>query len=182
MLKIFRIFSVIQQGPFLDLPKIKFNQENFDVFLKKTYTIEKPPKITFGSSPLRWIFGLFQYKKNNIILFWPGIITKALSENSNIPLYFASVLAHETSHLIESQKFWSKLWLNVQYLFYYFFIFISGFWIFSKTFLFFPLNLLLWLLPFLLYFFLPSEIKARKFAKQQVGANQENWLVFFETN
>lgn len=174
-------FSIIRQGQFLDLPKIQFQQEKFDNFLKEKYGIAKPIKVVFGSSPLRWIFGLFQSRKNEITLLWPGIITKALSEKSNNTILFASVLVHETSHFLENKKFWGKLWLNIQYIFYYFFVLIAGFWIFSKTFLFFPFNILVWLLSFLLYFFLPTEIKARKFAKQQMRNNQSAWLTFFET-
>lgn len=180
LMKIFKIFTNYNHGQFLDLPKIQFQQEKFNDFLKEKYGITKPAKVVFGSSPFRWIFGLFQHRKDVITLFWPGIITNALSEKTNIVPSFASVLAHETSHFLESQKFWSNLWLNIQYWFYYFFIFISGFHIISRSHLFFPLNIAIWLLSFLLYFFLPSEIKARQFVKEQIKNSQNVWLNFFE--
>jgi len=175
-----KAFTSYTYGQLLDLPKIQFQQEKFDSFLKEKYGVKNPIKVVFGSSPFRWVFGLFKHNKNEIILFWPGIITKTLFEKSSTPLFFALVLAHETSHFLESRKFRGRYCLGFQYWFYYFFIFISGFWIFSKNFLFFPLNVLFWLLSFLLYFFLPSEIKARKFAKEQIKSYQNQWLEFFE--
>lgn len=178
-MKIFKVFANYTHGQFLDLPTIRFQQEKFDNFLKEKYGVEKAPKVVFGSSPFRWVFGLFKRKKNEIILFWPGIITKAFSGKLSAPPSFVSVLAHETSHFLESQKFLSNLWVNIQYWFYYLFIFVCGFWIFSKTFLFFPLNIAIWLLSFLLYFFLPCEIKARKFAKEQIKINKNQWTEFF---
>ncbi len=177
-MKIFKTFINYSHGQVLDLPKIKFQQEEFDNFLIKKYGIKKSIKVVFGSSPFRWVFGLFKHKKKEIILFWPGIITKTLSEKSNTPLLFASVLAHETSHLLESQKFRGKYWLGFQYWFYYLFILFFGFNMFSKTY--FPFNILIWLLSFLIYFILPCEIKARKFAKEQIKNNQNQWLEFFE--
>jgi hypothetical protein len=114
-MKIFKTFINYTYGQFLDLPKIQFQQEKFNDFLKEKYGILNPPKVSFGSSPFRWVFGLFKHNKNEMLLFWPGIITKAVSEKSSISLSFTSVLAHETSHFLESQKFWGKLWLNIQY-------------------------------------------------------------------
>ena len=117
LLKFIRNFSTIRQDSFLNLPKIRFQQEKFDNFLKEKHGVKKPIKVVFGSSPLRWVFGLFQNRKNIIVLFWPGIITKALSENSRTALLFASVLAHETSYFLECQRFLGRLWLSVQYIF-----------------------------------------------------------------
>lgn len=179
-MKIFKVFANYTYGQFLDLPKIQFQQEKFNNFLAEKYNIAKPPKVIFGSSPLRWIFGFFKSKKNEITLFWPGIITKTFSENSSHGSCFASVLAHETSHFLESQKFWGNLWLNIQYWFYYLFIFFSGFFLISNRFLFFPINILIWLLSFLLYLFLPCEIKARQLARKQMVENSNQWQDFFE--
>lgn len=178
MEKISKTFTNYTSGQFLNLPKIKFQQEKFDNFLTEKYGVKKSIKVVFGSPPLRWVFGSFQYRKNQIILFWPGIITKALSEKLSTPLFFALVLAHETSHFLESQKFQYRYWLGLQYCFYYLFILIFGFIMFSKSY--FPFNILIWLLSFLMYFFLPSEVKARKFAKKQIKNNQKQWLEFFE--
>ena len=180
LMKIFKTFRNYTHGQVLDLPKIQFQQEKFDNFLIEKYGVKKPIKVVFGSSPFRWVFGLFKHNKNEITLFWPGIITKTLSEKSSTPLFFALVLAHETSHFLESRKFRGRYWLGFQYWFYYLSIFIIGFWIFLKTFLFFPFNILIWLLSFLIYFILPCEVKARKFAKEQIKNNQNQWLEFFE--
>ncbi len=175
-MKILKAFTSYTHGQVLDLPKIQFQQEDFDSFLKEKYGIEKPIKVVFGSSPFRWIFGSFQYRKNVITLFWPGIITKALSEKSNVALSFAPILAHETSHFLESRSHWGRYWLGFQYWFYYIYIIVFGFSMFSKTY--FPFNILIWSLSFLIYFILPSEIKARKFAKEQIKNNQNQWLEF----
>lgn len=184
-------------SPFLNIPKISFKNEEFIKFLSEKYQFKNPPVVLFGVAPFRSMVGSFNHRKNEIILFWPGIIVKTLAQKypnflasndlefsgltDSLKFYLALFLAHETKHFLQNRRFLGHFWLILNYFFLFFVFIMTGFGLFAANSSFYLLSIIIWLAIFVgLYWILPCEISARRFAKKQMKENRDWWMSFFE--